>query len=699
MTMRSLIASIYFTTVCSFVLAAEHEPILDIYSLSVQELSQLTISSGRVETPINQITSVMTVITAEQLELSGVTNVAEALQRINGMLFIPGWDYTMGHRGIANDLILYLIDGQPINNKSVRGLFQVHLFPNINMIKQIEVVHSPSAVIWGPGATLAVINLITLDPEDLELSDEQPLKIELAFDYDVRNQRYIASLLGAWESRGGLKTMFSANYSESNGPIYDIFLPGEGGPASSSIVNPFQPVGNSFHRYFPSLEVYIKMFYEKWTLKARIYDWDEAYAGNASIYGDEYHRNVKNQYLALTYATKLSETWRLENTLRYENASSEQFWPNPSVRTGDYHGISEDLLLIRDSDNNVFKFGFQGRLYEFDDVREIGFPGASFGNVPQASGGQERNWGVFIDNDYKGFEDWIITAGIRFETNNLRSDFSGWFPRFAANYQINDQWQINYSFNTGISYPNIEQNWGSFDDRIKTAWDSELNVIGAHEPQTSSANDIQLKYVSDNFSAAITAYSLKLENYIDWIGYETLIGEERFLYANQNVIQLNSSGLEFKSAYIINKMFNVYGNISYNETGLQDRTFTVADGAVDLPTIWNQFNGRESVAMPDYLWNFGINGRFTENLRGNIHYRGWAGSKTRLDTTTEQYSRLEPQHLFDINLIVDNFLDEGLTLNVYARNIGSSTYKIGHWGNGYSIEQGASYGFGLTYRK
>ena len=136
-----------------------------------QELP-MVISAARREQPINQSSVPISVITEEDIHLSGATNLYEILQFEPGidMLQIDRNRYALGVRGLHeffSDRTLTLIDGRNADSPVFGGSEFLRLPLFLEDIERVEVVRGPAGASWGAQAFNGVINIITKDPKDI----------------------------------------------------------------------------------------------------------------------------------------------------------------------------------------------------------------------------------------------------------------------------------------------------------------------------------------------------------------------------------------------------------------------------------------------------------------------------------------------------------------------------------------------------
>ncbi|MGC9351574.1 MAG: TonB-dependent receptor, partial [Sulfurovum sp.] len=135
-------------------------------AVNAAELEPITIvSANKSAQSIENTTSNVSVITAEEIEANGYQTVAEALSSVAGITFSQsggmGTQTSLFLRGMKTEKILVLLDGISLNNPSSTDgqAFFEHI--SLDNIEQIEVIKGGTSSIWGADASAGVINIIT----------------------------------------------------------------------------------------------------------------------------------------------------------------------------------------------------------------------------------------------------------------------------------------------------------------------------------------------------------------------------------------------------------------------------------------------------------------------------------------------------------------------------------------------------------
>jgi vitamin B12 transporter len=127
-------------------------------------LDTVVVTATRTETPLSQIGSSVTVITAEEIEEKQQTQVLDVLRSVPGINLYRygnlGSTTSISLRGTSNTHTLVLIDGVEFRDAAgFGGANLAHL--TTDNIERIEIVRGAQSVLYGSDAIGGVINIIT----------------------------------------------------------------------------------------------------------------------------------------------------------------------------------------------------------------------------------------------------------------------------------------------------------------------------------------------------------------------------------------------------------------------------------------------------------------------------------------------------------------------------------------------------------
>lgn len=218
----------------------------NIVGVSTDELlnmilnKEITTASKSKETIFDSPLST-SVITADEIEMSGATTIEEALRLVPGLIVREKTNgiYDLHMRGFdnlpsenfshfsENSISLVMVDGIPVYNNVSGGTFWETIPVAMSQIERIDVVRGPSSALYGPNAVSGVINIITKKAGDKKIAVNgnhrigsynsyigdlfvtsalsKKFKVGVSGKYDIRDRyddKYYSYLTGEYMERG-----------------------------------------------------------------------------------------------------------------------------------------------------------------------------------------------------------------------------------------------------------------------------------------------------------------------------------------------------------------------------------------------------------------------------------------------------------------------------------------------------------------
>ncbi len=159
----------------SSLLLSDTAELENLFNLSLEELMNVEVTTvSQEKEKASKSLAVVTVITSTQLKQMGALNLYEALSFVPGIQLNETYfgNTVLTFRGITpglyNNKALFMVNGHPVHEK-VFGASFLESVP-LDMVDKIEVVRSPSSVLYGTNAISGVVNVIT--KKGLEFSNE-----------------------------------------------------------------------------------------------------------------------------------------------------------------------------------------------------------------------------------------------------------------------------------------------------------------------------------------------------------------------------------------------------------------------------------------------------------------------------------------------------------------------------------------------
>lgn len=136
-----------------------------------ESLDHATTLASTAPQPARAAPAIVTVIDREEIVAMGARDLEDILLRVPGVSFAQdvegaiglGFRGIWGHEGRA----LLLVDGHEINDVLSRGVAWANHFP-ADLIERVEVLRGPGSALYGGGAELAVVRVVTSRGKSLD---------------------------------------------------------------------------------------------------------------------------------------------------------------------------------------------------------------------------------------------------------------------------------------------------------------------------------------------------------------------------------------------------------------------------------------------------------------------------------------------------------------------------------------------------
>lgn len=154
-----------------------------------QELDEVTVTASRVETPVNQTTRMVVVITREEIARAPVQSIQDLLNYAAPIDVIQrgghGVQADISIRGGTADQTAILLNGVNLSNPHT-GHYSLDIPVNLSDIERIEILHGPSALIYGSGAFSGGIHIITKKKSDTPIYIKMEAGMHTLLNAEIR---------------------------------------------------------------------------------------------------------------------------------------------------------------------------------------------------------------------------------------------------------------------------------------------------------------------------------------------------------------------------------------------------------------------------------------------------------------------------------------------------------------------------------
>jgi len=170
---------------------------------------------------VQEAPMIVTIITREEIRQGGYRTVEEILRTV------PGFEETAWQEGRTGQILtrgqvkslLFMINGTPYYTFVYNTPYDVGRALDVQMIEKIEIVSGPGGVLWGAGALLGIVNVITRDAPERGAHQEASVG-----GGDGPGEREVLRAFARSSSQLGSLGSFNLmlSYVQARGPEYEI---------------------------------------------------------------------------------------------------------------------------------------------------------------------------------------------------------------------------------------------------------------------------------------------------------------------------------------------------------------------------------------------------------------------------------------------------------------------------------------------
>ena len=216
----------------------------DLSDLSLEELMNITINSATLrEESLQNASLPMYVVTAGEIRERGYSTLKDVMNDIPGYVDLSDSNENIaGIRGAfasTTNKILVMINGHRMNSLSL-GRYNTDQFFAMDSVERIEFVMGPGSVLYGTGALVGVVNIITKQGDDAD-------------------GLYLSGSLGAFHNEGSIT--FGQSSEDFDIFVNIAYLDGDGGEISQPATLDVVPEGQT---QAPG-DVYWNRYPENWS--------------------------------------------------------------------------------------------------------------------------------------------------------------------------------------------------------------------------------------------------------------------------------------------------------------------------------------------------------------------------------------------------------------------------------------------------
>ncbi len=534
-------------------------------SQRIDTLSEVIVSSTRIDIPFSQNSRTIQLITSDQIKQSGVTNVADLLLLISGVDVrrrgTSGMQADLYFRGGSFDQTLLLIDGIKVEDAQT-GHHTMNLALPIEVIERIEIIKGPAARVFGQNAFTGAVNIVTKNA----LSNKFTLQGQ-AGSYEQLNLS--ATIMQDYEKTSHV-VQFSRNISE--GYRYNTDYDNQNYFIKSTIKSSEMPI--DILATFSERKFGANGFY---ATPSAINQYEETQAslvgvqsvftkGKVTFKPRVYWRRNQDEYVFVRDNPEIYRNLHITNKVGMElNTAIQSKWGTT--------GLGVDLAKVFISSNNL--------------------------------GDRDRFMGTFF------FEHRFLLLDAKLDITpgfaaNYYTDFDGnFFPGIDVGYQVSKYFR---------TYANVGKTY-----RIPTYTDlyySDPTTLGNEnlKQEEALAEEIGVVFTKNQFDFTVAFFNREAKNLIDYTKEQ-----ESDKYQANNIRSMNTKGIELMSNYKYT-WFSFAQRINLGYTFIEDdiKAIDAAFSRYTINSANHQFTGQWNSQFFKHLSQT-ISYRYVERTSGDSY--------------------------------------------------------------------------------
>lgn len=561
------------------------------------------------KTPAN-----VTVITAEEISISGATTIVDVLDKLASIQFRTSSGNSsqayIDMRGIGGDnpygKTLVMLDGRRLNRTDMASINWIQM--PVNTIERIEVVRGPGSVLYGDTAIGGTINIITKKGKG-----EPKFNVSaLMGSYGLNNER--ASVTGAadkWTYAVTGENNFNSGYRDrskysAQGGGFDV------GYSAHDLLN--LSLGVSFNKV--DYQMPGALTKEQLEQNRRQYQRFPAALFSTAAPNDDGADKYTNVNMGIK--SFWGSFGQLEINLMYgrkdlQGNMASWFSYNFTDTKADTYGLTPKYVLAGEI------FGFQNKVIAGADYYNEPYKKNFYSNRERTTQASTANLtreslGYYIRDEFSPLKNLILSVGYRSEQTSIKGsniDFITPANNFtdrkntytAEAYEAGLTWlwgkksKVFAKYATVYRIPYLEE-VASFN-----GWNAGTLFNAALKPEKGISTEAGTEfYPLDNLKMGLTLFRIDMEDEIQWVSTGAFTGE------NRNAAKTRHDGAEVSLSYLWKKHAKLYGNFTYNIA-------TYEDGSNNKKELWLVPNRIANLGMDIYL-------PYDLTLRPELHHSG-----------------------------------------------------------------------------
>lgn len=527
----------------------------DIQNNDVINTPDVVVTATRTQEEVKAVPQTVEVITKEDIEQLGATDVYSAL-RLAANVDVTSAGMA-GHnvmiRGMSTNHTLILIDGKRFAGEDTSATQNVYALGRLSLsnIERIEIVRGSASAQYGSDALGGVINIIT------KKSKEPSVMVGISTGSEAINNYYHID----FGKQGNFSSTFDMRFSDvrknmqagdegSNyyGPIQDFNFAGTWDLGNNKEIDLTLGYYNEHTKAdyadkYTSTGVFQTSKDKKEWYDYRRYDYSLGYSGKTD----------NSDYMIRTFYSRLDKENNLYNYRNnflgpMENILGSMYpkydWDKSTYTLWGIEGKNTVQL----SDNHLLTFGGEYRQNKVEGTR-LSDGGDNVHQVSQSGNGIVSNkyysdkeintWAGYIQDEWQVNDKLLVISSVRYDHD---SSFGGEVtPKIGATYFISDNSRIKANWGKGFKAPTISELYMAMH---RAMGGQTVNVYGNPDlkPEKSTSWDISFEAEKDNNFGKLTYFNNDVKNLITTKQIGSSYYDQRYI----NVDEAEFDGVEME---------------------------------------------------------------------------------------------------------------------------------------------------------
>lgn len=507
----------------------------------------LVIAASKSKATVGDFAGTVSVVTAEDIQLSGARNILEAIETLPGVSAskISGGRSGVSIRGMETNHTLILVDGRRVSDTDTNVPFADYSFNWVPMlqIERIEVVRGPVSNLYGSAALGGVINIITKKAKDKWSTEVSARKGWMTTGEGGDEDVLTVAAAGALGDAVDLSLSLEQRDQDA---FRDLFNNGD----SSASVQGKEIINGTVNLGFDLSET------DRLSLNLITGSEDRFNFPNTADY------EIDRLQTSADYTTTLAG---FDVTGRVYRSESDNRLPS----RGGYRNrdLVEDVVnLDINGELNEHNYLSAGVEYSSEEYTQLSQPASS-----SDFSDEFNSKSLFFQDRTQITEDLAVTWGGRYDDHErFGSEVS---PKLYLNWTVNDNWQLKTGYGEGFKAPAVREASAQYEFSYGYPTGPGAFVSntflgnGNLKPETNKTFELGAMYSEGALSGGFTLFNNDVTNLIstDLISSVTNGGTNVRTYQYANVADATIRGLEAELAYAFSDTLDSRFNLTLTD--------------------------------------------------------------------------------------------------------------------------------------